>query len=74
MKKNYFVSYVIVDGMFKFLSSYFGHRSNANRRFRYLCSCLDLHDTTIRVCSYRDLNHYIIDEDHPLRVTYLTVA
>lgn len=73
MKTNYFVSQLIVDGMFKPLSSYLGNRSNANRKFRYLCSCLDVHNTTIRVCTYRDFKHYFIDEDHPLRVTYLFV-
>ena len=36
MKTNYFVSQLIVDGMFKPLSSYLGNRSNANRKFRYL--------------------------------------
>lgn len=73
MKKYYFVSHSIVDGLFRPLSSYSGDRSNANRTFRDLCSSIGLYNTTIRVCAYRDLDHYLTDEDHPIRVTYLNV-
>ena len=73
MKEYFFTSQVIVDGLFRSLCSYSGNRSDANRIFRDLCSDTGLHDTTVRVCAYRDLNHYLTDEDHPVRVTYLNV-
>ena len=73
MKEYYFTSQSIVDGLFRPLSSYSGTRSDANRIFRNLCSSIGLHNTTIRVCAYRDLDHYLTDEDHPVRVTYLNV-
>lgn len=70
--KTYYVAYLVHNGTVRYLTSYSGTRSNAVRKFKYFRSCLDLPSSTlIQVCTFRSFDHYIQDENSPVRTTFI---